>query len=70
MLPILRALRERLLNEPAFFLSTLAAGATVAAQLVELPVWVAPVAVVLFGVATRAVVTPERLVRSRKRRQT
>ena len=60
MLPILRALKDRLLNEPAFFLSALAAGAVVVQQQVDLPGFVAPVAVVLFGLATRAVVTPAR----------
>ena len=58
MLPILKALRERLLHEPAFFLAALAAGAVVVQQQVDLPGWVAPGAVVLFGLATRAVVTP------------
>lgn len=58
MLPILKALKERLLNEPAFFLSACAAAATVLADQVELPVWMSAGAVVLAGLATRAVVVP------------
>jgi uncharacterized PurR-regulated membrane protein YhhQ (DUF165 family) len=68
MIPILRALTERLLNEPTFFLSACAAAAVVVQQQVDLPGWVAPVAVLLFGVATRAVVRPERQVRAARKK--
>ena len=68
MLPILRSLKDRLLNEPAFFLSACAAVAVVVQQQVDLPGWVAPVAVLLGGVATRAVVVPARKAAAQRRR--
>jgi uncharacterized PurR-regulated membrane protein YhhQ (DUF165 family) len=68
MLPILKALKDRLLNEPAFFLSALAAAAVVVQQQVELPGWVSPVAVVLGGLATRAVVVPVAKARATRKR--
>jgi hypothetical protein len=58
MLPILRALKDRLLNEPAFFLAAASAGTSFAATQFELPGFIAPLVVVLGGVATRAVVKP------------
>jgi hypothetical protein len=58
MLPILRALKGRLLNEPAFFLSSAAAVAVVVGDLVAVPIYVSAIVVVLGGIATRAVVTP------------
>jgi hypothetical protein len=68
MLPILRALKDRLLNEPTFFLYPLSAAAVVVADQVSLPGWVAPAAIAVFGVANRAVVVPERNVRAKRRR--
>lgn len=60
MLPILNALKGRLLNEPAFFLASAAALAAYVSTEVALPGFVAPLVVVLGGIATRAVVTPVR----------
>lgn len=60
MLPILKALKDRLLNEPAFFIQSATAAGTLVATLVALPFWVAPVAIFLGGIATRAVVSPAR----------
>lgn len=68
MLPILKALKDRLLNEPAFFLAACAAAAVVVQQQVDLPGWVAPVCVLVFGLATRAVVVPVGKARVQRKR--
>lgn len=58
MLPLLKSLKDRLLNEPTFFLYACSVAAVVVADQVDLPGWVAAVAVAVFGVANRAVVEP------------
>jgi hypothetical protein len=57
MLPILKALKDRLLNEPVFFLSAASAAALVLNDSIPLPAWVKAVAALVAGLAARSVVT-------------
>ena len=60
MIPLLKTLSDRLLNEPVFFLSAIAALAPILADELALPSWVTATAVVAYGFAVRAKVTPNR----------
>lgn len=57
MKPLFNALKDRLWNEPVFFLTLLSILGVVLNDEVPLPAWTQALALGLFGFATRAVVT-------------